>query len=90
MSLAFSTSSSETVLPRVMDKMERIGCPKGIVSFVIPIEFLAHQVDDIGKGFKCCLSVEECQSSSASNDINGSLSIFMANSIANLAIDKRV
>ncbi|MGE6630874.1 cation:dicarboxylate symporter family transporter [Bacillus sp. NPDC077027] len=39
MLLAFSTSSSETVLPRVMDKMERIGCPKGIVSFVIPIGY---------------------------------------------------
>ncbi|MFT0802433.1 cation:dicarboxylase symporter family transporter [Bacillus swezeyi] len=37
--LAFSTSSSETVLPRVMEKMEKIGCPKGIVSFVIPIGY---------------------------------------------------
>ena len=34
--LGFSTASSETVLPRIMEKMERIGCPKGIVSFVIP------------------------------------------------------
>ncbi|MDA1476005.1 cation:dicarboxylate symporter family transporter [Bacillus changyiensis] len=37
--LAFSTSSSETVLPRVMEKMEKIGCPKAIVSFVIPIGY---------------------------------------------------
>ncbi|MGG1506250.1 cation:dicarboxylase symporter family transporter, partial [Bacillus licheniformis] len=37
--LAYSTSSSETVLPRVMEKMEKIGCPKGIVSFVIPIGY---------------------------------------------------
>ncbi|MED4524479.1 cation:dicarboxylase symporter family transporter [Bacillus velezensis] len=37
--LAFSTSSSETVLPRVMEKMEKIGCPKGIVSFVVPIGY---------------------------------------------------
>lgn len=37
--LAFSTSSSETVLPRIMEKMEKIGCPKGIVSFVIPIGY---------------------------------------------------
>ncbi|MCM3668202.1 cation:dicarboxylase symporter family transporter [Mesobacillus maritimus] len=34
--LAFSTASSETVLPRIMDKMEKIGCPKHIASFVIP------------------------------------------------------
>lgn len=34
--LAFSTSSSETVLPRIMAKMERMGAPKHISSFVIP------------------------------------------------------
>lgn len=34
--LAYSTSSSETVLPKLMEKMEKSGCPKDIVSFVIP------------------------------------------------------
>ena len=34
--LAFSTASSETVLPRIMDKMEQEGCPKHIATFVIP------------------------------------------------------
>ncbi|WP_042146617.1 cation:dicarboxylate symporter family transporter [Paucisalibacillus sp. EB02] len=34
--LAFSTSSSETVLPRIMEKMEKAGSPKHIASFVIP------------------------------------------------------
>lgn len=34
--LAYSTASSETVLPRIMDKMEKYGCPNSIVSFVIP------------------------------------------------------
>lgn len=34
--LAYSTSSSETVLPKLMEKMEKKGCPKDIVSFVIP------------------------------------------------------
>jgi proton glutamate symport protein len=34
--LAFSTASSEAVLPRLMDKMEKFGCPKPIASFVIP------------------------------------------------------
>jgi len=34
--LAFTTASSETVLPRIMEKMEKFGCPKDIVSFVIP------------------------------------------------------
>lgn len=34
--LAYSTSSSETVLPKIMEKMENYGCPKAITSFVIP------------------------------------------------------
>jgi proton glutamate symport protein len=34
--LAYSTSSSETVLPKIMEKMEKFGCPKAIASFVIP------------------------------------------------------
>ncbi|AJK89901.1 MULTISPECIES: cation:dicarboxylate symporter family transporter [Lysinibacillus] len=34
--LAFSTASSEAVLPRIMLKMEKLGAPKDIVSFVIP------------------------------------------------------
>ncbi|WP_028402224.1 cation:dicarboxylate symporter family transporter [Ectobacillus panaciterrae] len=34
--LAFTTASSESVLPRLMDKMEKLGCPKAITSFVIP------------------------------------------------------
>ncbi|HLO11057.1 MAG TPA: cation:dicarboxylase symporter family transporter [Pseudoneobacillus sp.] len=34
--LAYSTASSETVLPKIMEKMEKFGCPKDVVSFVIP------------------------------------------------------
>ncbi|WP_243355382.1 cation:dicarboxylate symporter family transporter [Bacillus litorisediminis] len=34
--LAFSTASSEAVLPKIMEKMEKAGCPKHITSFVIP------------------------------------------------------
>ena len=34
--LAFSTSSSETVLPKLIDKTEQMGAPRDIVSFVIP------------------------------------------------------
>ncbi|QHN50956.1 cation:dicarboxylase symporter family transporter [Geobacillus stearothermophilus] len=34
--LAYSTSSSETVLPKIMEKMEMFGCPKAVTSFVIP------------------------------------------------------
>ncbi len=37
--LAYSTASSETVLPRIMDKMEKYGAPKSITSFVIPIGY---------------------------------------------------
>jgi proton glutamate symport protein len=34
--LGYSTASSETVLPKIMGKMEKLGCPKAITSFVIP------------------------------------------------------
>ena len=34
--LGYSTASSEAVLPKIMEKMEKIGCPKAITSFVIP------------------------------------------------------
>ncbi|WP_346967089.1 cation:dicarboxylate symporter family transporter [Clostridium perfringens] len=34
--LAYTTASSEAVLPKLMEKMERFGCPKAITSFVIP------------------------------------------------------
>jgi len=34
--LAYSTSSSETVLPKIIEKMEKFGAPKDIVSFVVP------------------------------------------------------
>jgi proton glutamate symport protein len=34
--LAFSTASSETVLPRLMEKMTAYGVPRSIASFVIP------------------------------------------------------
>jgi len=37
--LAFSSASSETVLPRIMQKMEEFGCPKAICSFVVPIGY---------------------------------------------------
>lgn len=34
--LVFGTSSSEAALPRMMDKMERLGCEKSVVGLVIP------------------------------------------------------
>ncbi|PLS01421.1 cation:dicarboxylate symporter family transporter [Neobacillus cucumis] len=34
--LGYSTASSEAVLPKIMEKMEKLGCPKSITSFVIP------------------------------------------------------
>lgn len=37
--LAFSTASSETVLPRMMEKMENYGAPNSVTSFVIPIGY---------------------------------------------------
>lgn len=37
--LAYTTASSEAVLPKIMEKMEKFGCPKSITSFVIPIGY---------------------------------------------------
>ncbi len=37
--LAYSTASSETVLPRIMQKMEAYGAPKSVTSFVVPIGY---------------------------------------------------
>lgn len=34
--LAYTTASSEAVLPKIMDKMEKFGCSKAISAFVIP------------------------------------------------------
>jgi aerobic C4-dicarboxylate transport protein len=34
--IVFSTSSSEAVLPQVMEKLEAIGCPRSIVGLVVP------------------------------------------------------
>ncbi|WMQ73057.1 MAG: Proton/glutamate-aspartate symporter [Sodalis sp.] len=34
--LAFSTASSESVLPRIIEKMEAYGAPEAITSFVVP------------------------------------------------------
>lgn len=36
LTLAYSTASSESVLPRIMQKLEAFGCPRYITSFVIP------------------------------------------------------
>ncbi|NRF95938.1 cation:dicarboxylase symporter family transporter [Paenibacillus frigoriresistens] len=37
--LAYSTASSETALPKMMEKMEKFGVPKAITSFVVPIGY---------------------------------------------------
>ncbi len=37
--IAFSTSSSEAALPRAMEVMEELGCPRRIVAFVMPIGY---------------------------------------------------
>lgn len=37
--LVFSTASSESVLPQLMKKLEDYGCPKAVVSFVVPIGY---------------------------------------------------
>lgn len=37
--LAFSTASSEAAFPRTLDELERFGCGKRIVSFVLPLGY---------------------------------------------------
>ena len=37
--LAYSTASSETVLPRMMDKLTQYGVPTSVTSFVVPIGY---------------------------------------------------
>ena len=59
--LAFSTSSSEAVLPIMMKKMERFGSPKDVTSFVIPIGY-SFNLDgsafiSIYSCFICCSNV---------------------------------
>ncbi|HET7616898.1 MAG TPA: cation:dicarboxylase symporter family transporter [Vicinamibacterales bacterium] len=37
--IAFSTTSSEAALPRAMEAMERLGVPRSIVAFVLPLGY---------------------------------------------------
>src|SRR4030095_16103244 len=37
--IAFSTTSSEAALPRAMEVMERLGVPRRIVSFILPLGY---------------------------------------------------
>jgi proton glutamate symport protein len=37
--IAFSTTSSEAALPRAMEVMERLGVPRSVVSFVVPLGY---------------------------------------------------
>jgi Na+/H+-dicarboxylate symporter len=39
MAIAFSTASSEAVLPKLVEEMERFGCSNKIVSFVLPLGY---------------------------------------------------
>ncbi|HEY3885930.1 MAG TPA: cation:dicarboxylase symporter family transporter [Vicinamibacterales bacterium] len=37
--IAFSTTSSEAALPRAMEAMERLGVPRSVVAFIIPLGY---------------------------------------------------
>jgi proton glutamate symport protein len=37
--IAFTTSTSEAALPRAMEQMEAMGCPRRVVSFVLPLGY---------------------------------------------------
>lgn len=38
--IAFTTCSSATVLPQIMNKVERMGAPKGITTFIVPTGYV--------------------------------------------------
>jgi proton glutamate symport protein len=42
--IAFTTSTSEAALPRAMETMEAMGCPRRIVSFVLPLGYTFNLV----------------------------------------------
>lgn len=52
--LGYSTASSETVLPRIMEKMEKLGCPKAITSFVIPTGYSFNGCQGVSDDVDCC------------------------------------
>jgi proton glutamate symport protein len=37
--IAFSTTSSEAALPRAMEAMERLGVPRSVVAFILPLGY---------------------------------------------------
>jgi aerobic C4-dicarboxylate transport protein len=37
--ICFATTSSEVVLPRMLDKLEKLGCGKGVVGLVVPTSY---------------------------------------------------
>jgi Na+/H+-dicarboxylate symporter len=39
MAIAFSTTSSEAVFPKLVEEMERFGCKNKIVSFILPLGY---------------------------------------------------
>lgn len=39
MAIAFSTTSSEAVMPKLMEELERFGCKDRVVSFVLPLGY---------------------------------------------------
>jgi aerobic C4-dicarboxylate transport protein len=67
--VVLGTSSSETVLPAMMDKMERFGCSKSVVGLVIPTGYsfnldgttiyLSMAVIFLGQVFKVPLTLEQ-------------------------------
>jgi len=54
---------------------------------VRPTEFLSHYVNDSRQGIESGLSIEEGKAGTASNDIDGSLRIFVANGVSDFSLD---
>ena len=57
---------------------------------VVPVEFLCHNIDNERKGFKSGLGIEEGETGSTSDNVDGGSSVFSSNSPGDFGIDVRV
>lgn len=64
--------------------------PLKILTGGVPIQLLGHKVDDIGEGLEGSLGVQEGQTGAASDDIDSSLGVFVADGVTDFTVDEGV